>query len=76
MKIGRYIIGITGFLLVWSVVAVVVGLAVTLFVPPAPGERIIIGSGFGWRNLLGTILGLVAGIGWFRKSISEPNKKT
>jgi TRAP-type C4-dicarboxylate transport system permease small subunit len=67
----RYIVGIIGFLLVWFVVAVVVGFGVTFFVPPANGEHIVLGIGFNWRNLPGTILGLFAGIQSFRASVRK-----
>jgi hypothetical protein len=67
--IVRYIVGIIGFLLVWFVVAVVVGFIITFFVPPANDERVALGIGLNWRNLPGTILGLLAGIQSFRVSV-------
>jgi hypothetical protein len=67
----RYIVGAIGFLLVWFVVAVIVGFVVTFFVPPANGEHIMLGIGFNWRNLPGTILGLFAGIQSFRASVRK-----
>jgi hypothetical protein len=69
MLIVRYIVGVIGFLLVWFVVAVVVGFVVTFFMPPANGEHIVLGIGLNWRNLPGTILGLLAGIQSFRVSV-------
>jgi Na+/H+-dicarboxylate symporter len=75
MKPIRYIVGAIGFLLVWGVVAIVVGYIVTMFVPPPHGETIRLGVGLDWRNLPGTILGLLAGIQSFRASVREPIKK-
>jgi hypothetical protein len=73
MKPTRYIVGAIGFLLVWFVVAVVVGLGVTLIFPVTEG-RAFSGIGFDWRNLPGTILGLLAGIQSFRVSVRVPRK--
>jgi uncharacterized membrane protein (DUF485 family) len=75
MKPIRYVVGVIGFLLVWFVVAVVVGFIVTFFVAPAHGETVKLGLGLDWRNLPGTILGLLAGIQSFRASVREPKKK-
>ena len=78
MKPIRYVVGIIGFLLVWFVVAIVVGFIVTFFIPPAPGQIVKLGIGFGigldWRNLPGTILGLFAGIQSFGRQ-SEARKR-
>jgi hypothetical protein len=74
MKPIRYVVGVIGFLLVWFVVAVVVGLVVTFFFPPAHGEMVRLGIGLQWRNLPGDILGLLAGIQSFRASVREPKK--
>jgi hypothetical protein len=70
----RYIVGFIGFLLVWFVVAVLVGFIVTFFIPPADGHIVQLGIGMDWRNLPGTILGLLAGIQSFRASV-RPKKK-
>jgi hypothetical protein len=75
MKPIRYVVGVIGFLLVWFVVAVIVGLVVTFFFPPAHGEMVRLGIGLQWRNLPGDILGLLAGIQSFRASVREPKKK-
>jgi hypothetical protein len=75
MKFIRYVVGIIGFLLVWFVVAVVVGFIVTFFNPPAPGHTVRLGIGFDWRNLPGVILGLLAGIQSFRASVRQPKMK-
>ena len=73
MKAVRYIVGTVGFLLVWFVVALVIGFVVALLFPE-PGGQVRIGIGTGWRNLPGTLLGLLAGIQSFRRSIREPKK--
>jgi hypothetical protein len=75
MKPIRYIAGAIGFLLVWFVVAVVVGFIVTFFVPPANSQTVRLGIGIDWRNLPGTILGLLAGIQSFRVSVKGSKKK-
>jgi hypothetical protein len=71
MKIIRYIVGVIGFLLVWFVIAVVVGFIMVLLFP-RPGEHIaFVGIGLDWRNLPGEILGFFGGIGSFRASIKS-----
>lgn len=74
MKPIRYIVAAIGFLLVWFVVAVLVGLVIAVIFPP-PGRLWSAGIGLGWRNLPGTILGLLAGIQSFRASVRGPKTK-
>jgi hypothetical protein len=74
VKPVRYIVGAIGFLLVWFVVAIVIGMGMAMLFPP-PGGRFMVGMGRDWRNLPGTILGLLAGIQSFRRSIRGPKKK-
>ena len=73
MKPIRYVVGIFGFLFVWLVVAIVIGLIMS-YIFPTPGGGAFVGIGFGWRNLPGTALGLLAGVQSFRASIREPKK--
>src|SRR4051812_47518185 len=73
MKIGRYIVGAIGFVLVTFVVAIIVGFIMMLVFPPA-GERVMVGIGLDWRNVPGTLLGIFAGIHSFRASIREPKQ--
>ena len=73
MKPVRYIVGGIGFLFVWLVVAVVVGLGMAMLFPPGQGA-FIAGISLDWRNLPGTILGLLAGVQSFRASIRDPKK--
>jgi hypothetical protein len=73
MKAVRYFVGIIGLLFVWFVVAVIIGLGVAILFPP-PGGRFMAGVGFDWRNLPGTVLGLLAGIQSFRASVRGPKK--
>ncbi|HTI97294.1 MAG TPA: hypothetical protein VL527_00215 [Dongiaceae bacterium] len=73
MKCLRYIVGAIGFVLVWFVVAIVVGIGMALLFPPPPGTQVLLGIGFDWRNLPGSILGLLAGIQSFRASIRSRN---
>lgn len=68
---ARYLVGIVGFVLVASVVAVVVGFIMVLIFPPS-GQRVMVGVGLDWRNLPGTILGILAGIHSFRASVNRP----
>jgi hypothetical protein len=74
MKITRYIVGTIGFLLVGFVVAVIVGFIMAMVFPPPPGEYVHVGIGLNWRNLPGTILGLLAGIQSFRASVKGKRK--
>jgi Na+/H+-dicarboxylate symporter len=74
MKPVRYIVGVIGFFFVWFVVAVVVGLGMAMLFPPGRGY-FMAGISLDWRNLPGTILGLLAGIQSFRASVRNPKKK-
>ena len=75
MKPVRYIVGAIGFLLVWFVVAVVIGLVMAMLFPPPSGRLVMAGIGLDWRNLPGTILGLFAGVQSFRASVRGSKKK-
>ncbi len=70
----RYIVGVIGFLLVWFVVAVVIGFVMGIIFPPPNGQYIYAGIGLNWRNLPGTILGFLAGMQSFRVSVRGKNK--
>jgi hypothetical protein len=72
MKIVRYAVGVIGFLFVWYGVAFVVSIVVTFIFPPTIDETVTYGIGLHWRNLPGTILGLLAGIQSFRASVRGP----
>ena len=75
MKMVRYIVGVIGFLLVWFVVAVIVG-TVMAVIFPRPGEHVVMaGIGLDWRNIPGAILGAFAGLQSFRASIKGRKKK-
>ena len=69
MLLVRYIVGAIGFLLVWFVVAVIVGVIMGMIFPPPSGGYIFAGIGLNWQSLPGTILGLLAGIQSFRVSV-------
>ena len=73
MKPIRYVVGIIGFLMVWFVVAIVIGVVMMLLFPQT-GDRAMAGVGLDWRNLPGTVLGLLAGVHSFRASIREPKE--
>src|SRR2546423_432854 len=75
MKPVRYVVGAIGFLLVWFVVAVVVGLGMAMLFPPS-GGRFMAGIGLDWRNLPGTVLGLFAGARSFRASVGAERRRT
>ncbi len=74
VKPVRYIVGAIGFILVWFVVAVVIGMGMAMLFPP-PGGIFMAGISLDWRNLPGTILGLLAGVQSFRASVRGPKKK-
>jgi hypothetical protein len=76
MKIVRYIVGVIGFLLVWLIVAVVVGLGMAMLFPRPGGSVVMVGIGPDWRNIPGAVLGLLAGIQSFRASTRGRKKKT
>ena len=73
MKIVRSTVGAIGFFLVWFVVAVIVGWIMALLFPPSSGT-FAVGIGLDWRNIPGTILGMLAGIQSFRASVKDRNK--
>ena len=75
MKPARYAVGLIGFLLVWAVVAVVVGIVMAMIFPPTGSSFSFAGIGLDWRNLPGTILGFLAGLQSFRSSIRENGGK-
>lgn len=70
----RYIVAGLGFLLVWLIVAVVVGFAMLLLFPPKT-QLVTVGIGLDWRNCPGTFLGLLAGIHSWRASLRAARKK-
>ena len=74
MKFVRVLVGIFGFLLCWMLVAIIGGVAMLITFPPAHGQHVMVGVGFDWRNLPGTVLGLLAGVHSFRASVKEPRQ--
>jgi hypothetical protein len=75
MKPIRYIVATIGFLLVWLVVAIVIGI-IMILIFSVPGDRLpVVGIGGDWRNIPGTVLGLLAGIQSFRASVRASKKK-
>jgi hypothetical protein len=75
MKPIRYVVATIGFLLVWLVVAIVIGFIMVLIFP-VPGNRLpVVGIGGDWRNIPGTVLGLIAGIQSFRASVRASKKR-
>lgn len=73
MSVVKIIVGLIGFLLVWLVVAVIVGWAVVAVFPPAD-KVTMIGIGLDWRNIPGTVLGFFAGIHSFLASVRKSKK--
>lgn len=75
MKVVRYIVGVIGLLLVWFVIATIVGIGMAMLFP-RPGQHVVmVGIGPDWRNLPGAVLGLFAGVQSFRASVRERQKK-
>ena len=75
MKVVRYIVGVVGFVLVWLIVAVVVGTGMAMLFPPSGASVVMVGIGPNWRNIPGAVLGWFAGIQSFRASTREHKKK-
>ena len=74
MRAIRYIVGAFGFILVGLFTAVLVG--VVMFVLfPSRGHALVAGIGLDWRNVPGTILGLLAGWQSFRASVGGTKPK-
>jgi len=57
----RYIVGSIGFLLVWFVVAVIVGVIMGMIFPPPSGGYIFAGIGLNWQSMPGNNFGIA---GW------------
>ncbi len=74
MKIGRYIVGVLGFLLIWLFVAVIIGIVMITIFPPGR-HAIAVGIGLNWRNIPGTVLGILAGRQSFRASVRGRKKR-
>jgi hypothetical protein len=70
----RYIVAGVGFALVWLMVAVLTGAAMVHVFPPQRDTGFV-GIGFDWRNLPGTLLGILAGIHSWRASLRAAEKK-
>ena len=68
MKPIRFLLGIVGFCVSWTVVAITVGLGMVWFFPFA-GKQLLAGIPFDWRHLPGTVVGLFPAIQVFRASI-------
>ena len=75
MKVVRYVVGVIGLLLVWFVVAVIVGLGMAILFPRSGQHVVLVGVSTDWRNIPGAALGLFAGIQSFRTSIKGCKKK-
>ena len=69
MNVLRCLVGVIGFLFVWFVVAVLFGLVMFALFPPRAGLAAV-GVGVNWRNIPGTILGILAGWRSFRASVA------
>jgi hypothetical protein len=74
LQIIRYIVGGFGLLLVWFVVAVIVGTGMAMLFPHLGEHVVMAGIGLDWRNIPGTVLGLLAGIQSFRASVRGRKK--
>ncbi len=70
----RYIVGALGFLLVGLLTAVLVGAAMFMLFP-SRRHVVVAGIGLDWRNIPGTVLGLLAGWQSFRASVSGTKGK-
>jgi hypothetical protein len=69
----RYLFGSFWCLLVWLLVAVFTGFVLALAFPPA--APVVVGLGLDWRNLPGTLLGLLAARQSWRTHVAGPVKK-
>ena len=74
MKSVRYVVGAISFLLVGFLTAVLVGTAMFVLFPPRT-HAAVVGIGLAWRNIPGTILGILAGWQSFRASVRGTKSK-
>lgn len=75
MKILRIVLGTFGFLIVWFAVAAGVGSVMVTILPSVGG---FVGDVLNWRNLPGSILGILVGAKAFRPIVKmlTPSEKT
>ncbi len=69
MKILRIIVGVMSFAFVWFFTAFFLGLGMAMLFPP--GAPFVTGIGLDWRNLPGTVLGILAGLHSYRRATRD-----
>jgi len=79
MKILKILFGVVWILVVWFMVAVIVGVIMVRLFPPLPGEvphgGLMVGIGPGWRNLPGMVLGSAAALQSWRRHLASKRAK-
>ncbi|MGA2604097.1 MAG: hypothetical protein ABSG14_07700 [Verrucomicrobiia bacterium] len=69
----KYVVAAISFLFVWLGVAVVCGMIMVMVFPTQ--RATVVGIGGDWRNLPGTILGVLAGVQSWRVSLRKAKEK-
>lgn len=75
VKFVRVVLGTLGFLIIWLVVAAGIGSLMVAIFPPSEG---FVADVLNWRNLPGSMLGIIAGAKAFRAIVKAlgPGEKT
>jgi len=69
----KYVVAGIAFVFIWFAVSVLTGLVLMFLIKP--DHPVVVGIGFDWLNLPGTILGFLAGLHSAKASICAANKK-
>jgi hypothetical protein len=75
VKFVRVVLGTLGFLIIWLAVAAGIGSLMVAVFPPSGG---FVANVLNWRNLPGSMLGIIAGAKVFRAIVTAlgPGEKT
>jgi hypothetical protein len=70
----KYIVAVIAFVFIWFAVSFLIGLIMLAII--RPDHPVVVGIGFDWINLPGTILGFLAGLHSAKASIRAANRKS
>jgi hypothetical protein len=70
----KYVVAGITFVFIWLAASFLIGLIMLVII--RPDHPVVVGIGFDWINLPGTILGFIAGLHSAKASIRAANKKS